>query len=70
MRRLLWRSALVTAAIALTGCPNPKEPIPGPKSAEERAAGAVSEINWFQGTLVEAFTHPHSAGPGNSTAIH
>ena len=66
MRRLLRTSALVTAAIALTGCPNPKEPVPGPKSAVERATSAVSEINWFQGTLEEAFTHPHSAGPGNS----
>jgi hypothetical protein len=70
MRRLLRGSAIVTAAIALTGCPNHKEPLPGPKSAAERAAGAVSEINWFQGTLEEAFTHPHTGGPGKSAAAH
>jgi hypothetical protein len=62
----LRTSALVTAAIALAGCPNPKEPVPGPKSAAGRAATTVSEINWFQGTLEEAFSHPHGAGPGNS----
>jgi len=66
MRPLLRATAVVTAAIALTGCPNPKEPVPGPKSAADHAVTAVSEINWFQGTLEEAFTHPHSAGPGNS----
>jgi hypothetical protein len=65
MRPLLRATAVVTAAIALTGCPNPKEPVPGPKSAADRAATAVSEINWFQGTLEEAFARPRSGGPGN-----
>jgi len=70
MRPLLRVSALVTAAIALSGCPTHKEPLPGPKSAAEHARAAVSEINWFQGTLDEAFAHPHTASPGNRGALH
>jgi hypothetical protein len=66
MRPLLRTTAVVTAAIALTGCPNPKEPVPGPKSAAERGVTAVSEINWFQETREEWYAGQPSGRPGNS----
>ena len=72
MRSLLNTAAVVTAAIALGGCPD-KRPhrVPGPQSAPaerseargedtQRAARThthrASEISWFQGTLEEAFS--------------
>ncbi len=73
----VFLSTLVVAMIglALAGCPNRQQPLPGPKSSTVSglvrepparpapAAPQVSqgrdspdEINWFQGTLEEAFT--------------
>ena len=69
----LRTAALVAAAIALMGCPDHKEPVPGPKSAAERAGSGpvtVSEINWFQGTLEEAFAHTRAPCPVSRAALH
>lgn len=75
MRALLSTVAVIVVGLALGGCPNRQQPVPGPKSAtvSEVLPGSVSrsepaatgspqgrdspdEINWFQGTLEEAFT--------------
>jgi hypothetical protein len=67
MKSLFITAAVVTAAIALGGCPNKRrQPVPGPQSAaardddSRRTAGTrghrASEISWFQGTLEEAFS--------------
>jgi len=69
MRPLLRTTALVTAAIALTGCHHKQEPVPGPQSVLKRGTTTVSEINRFQGTLEEAFARPHTSCPGSSTAL-
>ena len=72
MRSLLIMAAVVTAAMALAGCPYHR-PAPGPQSSNAlglgfgqsgrgeirhavAAAPAPAEINWFQGTLDEAFS--------------
>ena len=65
MRSLLVTAVVVSAAIALGGCPGKRQrPVPGPQSptvddtqrtAATRGHGA-SEISWFQGTLDEAFS--------------
>jgi hypothetical protein len=75
MRSLLIMAAVVTTATVFAGCHNNKktQPVPGPQSArlEQSAEGSgvcpeagarpgVSEINWFQGTLEEAFARPAS----------
>jgi hypothetical protein len=70
MRPLLRTTAVVIAAIALTGCPHKQEPVPGPQSAVKRDRPAVSEINWFQGTLEEAFARPRPSCPGSGAAVH
>jgi hypothetical protein len=72
MKSLLNTAAILTAAIALGGCPDKRpEPLPGPQStalpgsagtpahAAQRSAPShgASEISWFQGTLEEAFSH-------------
>jgi len=65
MKSLFMTAAVVTAAIALGGCPGKRQkPVPGPQSATaddtQRNAATrghgVSEISWFQGTLEEAFS--------------
>jgi len=65
MKSLFMTAAVVTAAIALGGCPGKRQkPVPGPQSATaddtQRTAATrghgVSEISWFQGTLEEAFS--------------
>ena len=71
MRSFLNTAAVVTAAIALAGCPDKRpEPVPGPQStpgrsspssgdahaSKDHAAAGASEISWFQGTLEEAFS--------------
>ena len=61
MRPLLRTAAVVTAAIALSGCPHKQEPVPGPQSGVKGDHAGVSEINWFQGTLEEAFARPHTS---------
>ena len=74
MRSLLFTVTVAAAALVLGGCPYHKQqPVPGPKSATARrqplgrltraaciasSAIAGSEINWFQGTLDEAFSRP------------
>jgi len=70
MRPLLRTTAVVTAAIALTGCPHKQEPVPGPQSGVRAEHPAVSEINWFQGTLEEAFACPHTSCPGRTSELH
>jgi hypothetical protein len=74
MRSLLITATLITAAIAVSGCPY-QQPVPGPQSSAGAAlhfggaahsrqqepahpATAPGEINWFQGTLDEAFSRP------------
>jgi len=74
MRSLLITATLITAAIALSGCPY-EQPVPGPQSSagaalhfggasharQQEAAhapAAPGEISWFQGTLEEAFSRP------------
>jgi hypothetical protein len=75
MRSLLSTMAVFAVALALGGCHDRQQPLPGPKSptpassartanthappaapaaAQER--DSPDEINWFQGTLEEAFT--------------
>jgi hypothetical protein len=67
--RSLWRTATVAAAaLVLSGCPYHKQqPVPGPQSdAGGSALGRLTHgvhrahapdpINWFQGTLDEAFS--------------
>jgi hypothetical protein len=69
----LRTAALVAAAIALSGCPEHKEPIPPPKSSAEHAGSrrvTVSEINWFQGTLEEAFAHTRRPCPVSRAGLH
>ena len=73
MRSLLIMATVVTAAMALAGCPYHR-PVPGPQSSSALGLGwghgshgeirhaaaaqpAPAEINWFQGTLDEAFSH-------------
>ena len=70
MRPLLRTTAVVTAAIALTGCHHRQEPVPGPQSGAKAEHAAVSEINWFQGTLEEAFARPHASCPGSTSDLH
>ena len=72
MKSLLNTAAILTAAIALGGCPDKRpEPVPGPQSTALPSAASArspeaqrsapshgaSEISWFQGTLEEAFSH-------------
>jgi hypothetical protein len=78
MKSLLNTAAVLTAAIALGGCPDKRpEPVPGPQSAvlpssagapvheaQRSAPHGASEISWFQGTLEEAFSHRHCGAPG------
>jgi len=77
----LIMAAVVGGATALAGCHDKKpEPVPGPQSArlqhaaaadthcpEARAHRGVSEINWFQGTLEEAFAR-HAPRHGEKPA--
>ncbi len=71
--RSLWLTATVAAAaLALGGCPYHKQqPLPGPQSGTASAFGRLTHgvqhehapdpINWFQGTLDEAFSG-HACG--------
>jgi len=43
MRSLFITAAVVTAAIALGGCPNKREPVPGPQSAAAHSVPASSD---------------------------
>lgn len=70
MRPLLRTTAVVIAAIALTGCHHKQEPVPGPQSGVKAEHAGVSEINWFQGTLEEAFASPHTSCPGHTADLH
>ncbi|HTT43795.1 MAG TPA: hypothetical protein VMG33_12045 [Steroidobacteraceae bacterium] len=58
MRPLLLSVSIVAAAVVLGGCPYKKrEPLPGPQSVGfEHPTGTPEPINWFQGTLDEAFS--------------
>jgi hypothetical protein len=71
MKALVHTAVVVTAAIALGGCPDKRpEPVPGPQSSPAKTPSSgmahesstpgrgqgVSEISWFQGTLEEAFS--------------
>jgi hypothetical protein len=72
MRSLLTTVTIIAATIALSGCPSVPGPQSsaaaalhfGVGSANARpqghpqAAVGPSEINWFQGTLDEAFARP------------
>jgi hypothetical protein len=83
MRSLLIMAAAVTTATVLAGCHSNKktQPVPAPQSArleqgaeargvcpEAEARPGVSEINWFQGTLEEAFARPASRHTPKKTA--
>jgi hypothetical protein len=73
MRSLLITATLVTATIVLGACPYERS-VPGQQSSagaalhfgaahvrqqeHPAAAAAPGEINWFQGTLDEAFARP------------
>jgi hypothetical protein len=72
MRALLSMVAAIAVALALDGCPSrQQQPLPGPKSstasgrmphstpavsASPQERDSPDEINWFQGTLEEAFS--------------
>ncbi len=70
MRAVLITAAAITVTLALTGCPgSQQQPVPGPRSSAvsglspapaevtgSRDRDPPAEINWFQGTLEEAFT--------------
>ena len=73
MRSLLITATLTAASLALGGCPY-HSAVPGPQSSVGAALNfgaathahqqqpthvpAPAEINWFQGTLDEAFSRP------------
>jgi hypothetical protein len=68
MRSLWFTATVAAAALVLGGCPyHRQQPLPGPQSdGEDRALGRLTHgvhrehapdpINWFQGTLDEAFS--------------
>jgi hypothetical protein len=58
MRPLLITASMIAAALVLGGCPYKKQqPLPGPQSIGiDHAPGTAEPINWFQGTLDEAFS--------------
>ncbi len=74
MRSLLITATLIAAALALSGCPYQQPVPGPQSSAgaalhfggasrvrqqqPDHAAAAPGEINWFQGTLDEAFARP------------
>jgi len=66
MRSLWFTATVAAAACVLSGCPYHKQqPLPGPQSQAGAALGQLTHgvhherapdpINWFQGTLDEAF---------------
>ena len=60
MRSLLMTAAVITAAIALGGCPHKRpQPVPGPQSAPAQSAPTSNERD--DDTRRTASTHRHLA---------